>query len=124
LRFGSIDGLNLSLRNDISLFHSQFDYSAFNGQAQIPVGERGWVVAQGGGGTVGHAFFELGGKALLYGNGAPGSLFLRGTIGYAVLYENPTFEGLAPTSDTFFNTGFGELSYGGPLIGLGLEWRL
>jgi hypothetical protein len=121
LRFGAHDGLNVSVRNDISLFHSEFGYSAFNGQAQIPVSDRGWVVLQGGGGTVGHAFFEVGGKALLRGNGAPGSLFLRGTIGYAALFENADQIVFDPSG---FFTLSEERSFGGPLIGLGLEWRL
>jgi hypothetical protein len=33
-------------------------------------------------------------------------------------------EALAPTGDVFFNSAFPELSYGGPLIGIGLESRL
>lgn len=119
LRFGALDGLNLSLRNDVSLFHSEFDYSAFSGEAQIPVSDRGWMVLEGGGGTVGYAFFEVGGKVLLMGNGTRGSVFLRGTIGYAALYENQ------PLVTDFDGGFFGgeELYYGGPLLGLGVEWR-
>jgi len=119
LRFGALDGLNLSIRNDVSLFHREFGYSAFTGQAQIPVAERGWLVLEGGGGSVGYAFFELGAKVLLSGNGTRGSVFLRGTVGYAVLDENLTSAELASaSSDTT------EIYYAGPLIGLGAEWRL
>jgi hypothetical protein len=119
LRFGALDGVSLSLRNDISLFHSEFEYSAFSGEAQVPVSDRGWMVLEGGGGTVGYAFFELGGKALLSGNGTSGSLFLRGTIGYGALFENRLVQ-------TAVDNGFvssSELYYGGPLLGLGVEWR-
>lgn len=118
LRFGALDGLNLSLRNDISLFHSEFEYSAFSGEAQVPVSDRGWMVLEGGGGTVGYAFVEVGGKVLLAGNGTRGSLFLRGTIGYAALYENRP---VVVTANGF--AADDELFYGGPLIGLGVEWR-
>jgi hypothetical protein len=119
LRVGALDGLNLSIRNDISLFHSEFEYSAFSGQAQIPVSERGWLVLQGGGGSVGYGFFEAGGKALLTGNGTAGSVFLRGTIGYAALFESP---GYASQGDPFSTVE--EIDHGGPLIGFGMEWRL
>jgi hypothetical protein len=70
---------------------------------------------------VGHAFFEVGGKALLRGNGAPGSLFLRGTIGYAALFENVSEFVTDPSGFSFLSE---ERSFGGPLIGVGLEWRL
>jgi hypothetical protein len=121
LRFGSLDGLNLSIRNDISLFHSEFDYSAFNGSAQIPVADRGWLVLQGGGGSVGYGFFEVGGKVLWFGNGTRGSLFLRGTIGYATVFrEANTFE-FSP--DTGFVEG-DDVEHAGPLVGFGMEWRL
>jgi hypothetical protein len=121
LRFGSLDGLHLSIRNDISLFHREFDYSAFNGSAQIPVSERGWLVTQGGGGSVGYGFFEVGGKVLLFGNGTRDSLYLRGTIGYATVYrEASTFEF---SSDTGFVEG-DDVEHAGPLVGFGMEWRI
>jgi hypothetical protein len=118
LRIGSLDGLNLTIRNDISLFHREFEYSAFNGLAQVPVADRGWFLLQGGGGTVGYGFFEVGGKVLVAGNGSKGSLFLRGTIGYAALYET--------TDDFVFNPGDSfqsDLEHTGPLVGFGVEWR-
>jgi len=121
LRFGALDGLNLSIRNDISLFHSEFDYSAFNGAAQVPVTERGWLVLQGGGGSVGYAFFEAGGKVLWLGNGTRGSVFLRGTIGYATVYRN------ASRFDVSLDTGFvdgDDVDHAGPLVGFGVEWRM
>jgi hypothetical protein len=119
LRFGSLDGLNLSIRNDVSLFHAEFEYSAFNGQAQVPVSDHGWLVLQGGGGSVGYGFFEAGGKVLVHGNGTGDSLFLRGTVGYAALYER---------RDRFALTGEGfsaepSLDHDGPLVGFGVEWR-
>ena len=122
LRFGSLDGLNFSFRNDISLFHSEFEYSAFTGQAQIPVSERGWLLIGGGGGTVGYGFFEMGGRMLLYGNGTRGSLFLRGTTGYAALFQNvaPDFGVQDPF---FFGSSFDDVMYAGPLVGAGFEWR-
>jgi hypothetical protein len=121
LRFGSLDGLHLSIRNDISLFHSEFDYSAFNGAAQIPVSDRGWLVLQGGGGSVGYGFFEVGGKVLWFGNGTRDSLYLRGTIGYATVYrEASSFEF---SSDTGFVDG-NDVEHAGPLVGFGMEWRM
>ncbi len=124
LRFGSSDGLNFAFRNDISLFHSEFEYSAFTGQAQIPVSERGWLLIGGGGGTVGYGFFEMGGRMLLYGNGTRGSLFLRGTTGYAALFRNISPDEFASSQDGFFGgTSFDDVTYAGPLLGAGFEWR-
>jgi len=121
LRFGSLDGLNLSIRNDISLFHSEFDYSAFNGSAQIPVSDRGWLVMQGGGGSVGYGFFEVGGKVLWFGNGTRDSLYLRGTIGYATVYRDPsTFVFSSDTGVVDSN----DVEHAGPLVGFGMEWRM
>ncbi len=120
IRFGSLDGLNLAIRNDVSLFHSEFEYSAFNGQGQLPITDRGWLVVQGGGGSVGHAFFEVGGKVLLLGNGTHDSLLLRGTIGYAALFERPGIFEVSPVTGLFGTT---DLEHAGPLIGLGVEWR-
>jgi hypothetical protein len=121
LRFGSLDGLHLGIRNDVSLFHKEFDYSAFNGTAQIPVADRGWLVLQGGGGSVGYGFFEVGGKVLWFGNGTRGSLFLRGTIGYATVFrEANTFEF---SSATGFVEG-DDVDHAGPLVGFGMEWRI
>jgi hypothetical protein len=121
LRVGAVDGLSLSIRNDVSLFHSEFEYSAFSGQAQIPVTEHGWLVLQGGGGSVGYAFFEVGGKALIVGNGTRGSVFLRGTIGYATLYQEPGRLG-ADNNDGSATSD--DVEHGGPLLGFGMEWRM
>ncbi|HTV21609.1 MAG TPA: hypothetical protein VMG12_23130 [Polyangiaceae bacterium] len=121
LRFGALDGLNLTIRNDISLFHREFDYSAFNGSAQIPVSDRGWLVLQGGGGSVGYGFFEVGGKVLWFGNGTRGSLFLRGTIGYATLYRRADAFDVDPSTGVIESN---EVDHAGPLVGFGIEWRI
>jgi hypothetical protein len=121
LRFGSLDGLQLSIRNDIALFHREFDYAAFNGAAQIPASDRGWLVLQGGGGSAGYAFFEVGGKLLWAGNGTRDSLFLRGTLGYAAVFRD------AKSFSLSSDTGFVEddaVEHAGPLIGFGVEWRI
>jgi hypothetical protein len=114
LRFGAEDGLRLSLRNAISLFHGEFAYSALEGEAQVPVVDRGWLVLQGGGGRAGYALGEIGGKVLVVGNGTPGSLFLRGTIGYARVYDDAS-SGASDTHDG--------IDHAGPLVGFGVEWR-
>jgi hypothetical protein len=48
-------------------------------------------------------------------------LFLRGTIGYAALFENVSEFVTDPSGFSFLSE---ERSFGGPLIGVGLEWRL
>ena len=63
----------------------------------------------------------MGAKLLWLGNGTRDSVFLRGTIGYASLYEEAT--SFTVSSATGF-VDADEVDHAGPLVGFGLEWRL
>jgi hypothetical protein len=78
-------------------------------------------VLQGGGGSVGYGFFEMGGKVLWFGNGTRDSLFLRGTIGYATVYRRAS--SFVFTSETGVVDG-DDVDHAGPLVGFGMEWRM
>jgi hypothetical protein len=121
LRLGARDGLMLDLRNDVVLFHSQFDFSGFVGSGMIPVGSRAWLLFEGGGGSAGYAYGEIGLRSLLRGNGQHGSLFLSVTLGGQGVFEFRTKTCVQgdfafPCEDTQI--------YAGPMLGVGVEYRL
>lgn len=81
---------------------------------QIPVRRGYWLLLSGGGGNVGYGFGELGLRVLMSGNGLAGSKFLTVTAGgAAVLRSQPC---------TLFSCESSR-SYGGPMAGVGGEWR-
>jgi hypothetical protein len=114
-RLGARDGLHLEVFTYLVLFHSEFDFSGARVSGQIPLGRAGWLILQGGGGSAGLGFGELGLRTLLAGNGDRDSLFITVTVGGADAFVNESCE------DFFCET---EIDYGGPTIGAGLEWRL
>ena len=120
LRLGARDGLYLSLRSDIVLFHSLFEFAGLVGAAQLPVGSGTWLVAEGGGGDAGFGYGELGVRALFRGNGGPGSLFFSVVVGGVTVFEER--QALCGGPDFVFQCDE-RVSYGGPMLGVGVEWR-
>lgn len=109
LRLGSLDGLKLSLESS-ELYTFGLAGLAFRAELDVPVASRfsvfadsGLRVGTDGGGSL-LAFGELGFRMYWIGSGAPGTLILSVSGGFAELY----------LSTTEF----------GPLMGFGLEWRL
>lgn len=115
LRLGAQDGLNISARTSVVLFHSEFQFGGMVARGQIPVTRGYWLLLQGGGGNVGYGFGEFGLRVLLGGNGLAGSKFLTVTAGGAGVFKSAT-------CDQFFSCGE-SISYGGPMAGVGGEWR-
>jgi len=116
LRLGARDGFNLSVRTNLALFHSQFQFGGMVAGLQIPVTRGYWFLINGGGGNVGYGFGELGLRSLLAGNGLAGSTFLTVTAGGVGVFRSGSCD------DTF--SGCSEdVAYGGPMAGVGLEWR-
>lgn len=115
LRLGAQDGLNISARTSVVLFHSEFQFGGMVARGQIPVTRGYWLLLQGGGGNIGYAFGEFGLRVLLGGNGLAGSKFLTVTAGGAGVFKSAT-------CDQFFSCGE-TISYGGPMAGVGGEWR-
>ena len=115
VRFGSPDGLNISARTNIVLFHSEFQFGGMIASGQIPVTRGYWLLLNGGGGSIGYGFGELGMRVLLTGNALAGSKFLTVTAGGAAMFRSSS-------CDEFFSCSE-ELVYGGPMAGVGGEWR-
>jgi len=115
VRLGARDGLNFSARTNLALFHSQFQFGGMVGSAQIPLTRGYWLLLNGGGGNVGYAFGEMGLRALLAGNGLAGSKYLTVTAGGVGVFRSGT-------CDEFFSCSE-DVAYGGPMAGIGGEWR-
>jgi hypothetical protein len=115
IRLGAQDGLNISARTSIVLFHSEFEFGGMVASGQIPVTRGYWLLLNGGGGNVGYGFGELGLRVLLTGNGLAGSKFLTISAGGAAVFKS----GIC---DAFFFCQE-SIGYGGPMAGVGGEWR-
>jgi len=116
VRLGARDGLNISARTSIALFHSQFQFGGMVVNSQIPITRGYWFLINGGGGNVGYGYGELGLRALLAGNGLAGSKYLTVTAGGVGVFRSGR-------CDDPFSSCSESLSYGGPMAGVGGEWR-
>jgi hypothetical protein len=115
IRLGARDGLNLSARTSLVLFHSQFQFGGIVVNGQIPLTRGYWFLLNGGGGNVGYAHGEIGLRVLLAGNGLAGSKFLTVTAGGVGVFRSGTCDQFACSDD--------DVAYGGPMAGVGGEWR-
>lgn len=121
-RIGHRDGLMVTLRSDIVLFRQEWSASNILVHGQLPL--RGasalWVIANAGGGSTGFALGEIGLRSRLRGEGGSDSLFLTVTVGGTWLaYEEPRIESTAGSASLEVKT----ISYAGPHVGIGFEWR-
>jgi hypothetical protein len=114
VRLGSRDGAHIEAISYVALFHSDFSFGNLRVQGQVPVGERTWLIAAGGGGNVGLGFGEIGLRVLMTGNGGPGSFFLSSVIGGVNVFRGCVVEGTQCT----------QIDYVGPMVGMGGDWRL
>ncbi len=115
IRLGAQDGLNISARTNIVLFHSQFQFGGMMASGQIPVTRGYWLLLNGGGGNIGYAYGEFGLRVLLAGDGLAGSKYLTVTAGGAAVFSS----GACPPSEPCQQSA----TYGGPMAGIGGEWR-
>lgn len=115
IRLGAVDGLNLTARTSVALFHSEFLFGGLVGTAQIPVTRGYWLQFGGGGGSVGYGYGEIGLRVLLRGNGGVGSTFLTVSAGGAGVFRSATCPPFEPCSVPS--------SYAGAMGGFGLERR-
>ena len=126
IRLGALDGLHLKAHNAFLFFKDEFHYGGTNATFQIPVSERSWLILRGGGGIAGYGYGEIGLRVLLTGNGDHGSLFLTPRLGGAGLFGEIEDDSPADECfDGFIDNGrcVRDISYAGPMIGLGVEWR-
>jgi hypothetical protein len=116
VRLGAQDGLHLAVYNSFLFFREQFNYGGTTVSLQFPAGDALWVFARGGGGAAtGYGFGEVGLRVRLLGAGDSGSLFLSPSVGGGGLFGEKD-------CDDYENC-VEDISYGGPLVGLGVEWR-
>jgi hypothetical protein len=87
----------------------------------IPVGSRAWLLFEGGGGSAGYGYGEIGLRSLLRGNGQQGSLFLSVTLGGQGVFEFRTR--MCVQVDFAFPCEDDQI-YAGPMLGIGAEYRL
>lgn len=122
LRLGARDGAHLRFLSYVTLFHSNFEFSSLRVEAQIPVGARTWLRLAGGAGSVGLNFGEVGLRVLMSGNGGAGSFFLTTTIGWTHVFRHCNDVPLTSTGSAADSCE--AVSYQGPMLGAGGEFRL
>jgi len=115
IRLGTRDGLNLTARTSLVLFHSQFQFGGMVVNGQVPLTRGYWFLLNGGGGNLGYGYGELGLRVLLAGNGLAGSKFLTVTAGGVGVFRSGSCDDSFSCSD--------DVVYGGPMAGVGGEWR-
>jgi hypothetical protein len=134
VRLGARDGINFSAFNTFILIEDIFQYAGTTGTFQFPtegISARSWMLIRFGAGAAGHVFGEIGLRILVEGNGDVGSVFLIPSLGGASLtgQTETTCDvyGYDPETGEYDVTEeecVEDVSYGGPMIGFGVEWRL
>jgi hypothetical protein len=115
LRLGPQDGLSLAARTSVVLFHSEFAFGGMVVTAQVPIARGYWLLFGGGGGNVGYGYGELGLRVLVSGHGLAPSRFLTVSAGGAGVFRSEFCVAFEPCGSA--------ISYGGPMAGIGSEWR-
>ncbi len=117
-RIGALDGLHLVVRNSFAVIEDEFDYNGTVVRLQVPVSDSISVFG-GGGGAQGFAFGELGVRFRALGSGAADTLFVDLSAG------GGRVDGTIDVDDCGLGVPCRSTdSYGGPLVGVGLEYRL
>ncbi len=121
LRLGAVDGLHLAARSSVVIFRSTTNFASLEMQGQLAVGDASWLLLRGGGGNVGYGFGEVALRSLMYGNGGADSFFLEVGVGGSVLIDHG-----CPELEPFVGDDFEchDQTIGGPMVGIGGEWRL
>ncbi len=123
-RLGAVDGLRLTVFNTFLLYEDRFHYGGTRVTFQTPVAERLWVMVSGGGGQAGYTFGEVGLRVQVLGSGDHGTIFVTPTLGGGALSgqtERDCYDWETPGAD---GKCIKDVSYGGPMVGIGVEWRL
>lgn len=124
-RLGARDGLNLEARNAFVLVDGEFEYGGTDGSVQVPLdifSSNTWLIARGGGHISGDYYGEVGLRVLVHGNGDRGSIFVMPTLGGAAVEGSE--EVACPDYESERTVCYDEHSYGGPMVGFGMEWRI
>lgn len=125
-RLGAIDGLNVTVLNSFLLYEDKFNYGGTRATVQVPVDDNLWFIAAGGGGSSGYAFGEIGLRVLVAGNGDHGTVLLTPSLGGAALFgetEESCMVWNPSTQVTEPGTCISDIDYGGPMVGIAIEYR-
>jgi len=107
LRLGALDGIHLKWSSSIFARSTGFVFGVGRGELAVPVSSRLGLFGGGGAGENGWGYGEIGVRSFFGGTGAPGSFMLQASLGGAAIFDGPTSELI-----------------GGPLVAVGMEWRL
>lgn len=107
LRLGAVDGLHLEWHSSVFSRPDRFVFGVGRGEIAVPLTSRLSLFGDGGGGENGWAFGELGVRTYVLGAGAPGTVILSASLGYAAIFDGPGREYVR-----------------GPSVAFGAEWRL
>ena len=118
-RLGTRDGVHVEVQNTFLLGRDRFRFGSTNGALQIPVSPAAALVFRGGGGVTGYAFGEAGLRIRVRGNGDHGTLYLTPTVG-GVNVVGGRRECAMPDSGYCYAS---RVEHGGPLVGIGVEYR-
>jgi hypothetical protein len=119
-RIGARDGLALNMESSIIGANHQFNLGYFVSSIQIPLSRTTMLVIRGGGGPVGFAYGDVGVRALVRGNGGPGTVALTGFAGGAsIMVDLCSTNTQSPFTESCNNS-----SLGGPSLGGAVEWKL
>ncbi len=116
VRLGAVDGLHLEVHNGFVLLDEKFEYGSTTGTIRVPITRPLAFDFRGGYGASGFALGEIGLRVLARGNGRAGSVFLTPSVGAAFVFGEPE----ASAGTDFVQ----DIFYGGPMAGLGVEFRL
>jgi len=120
IRTGARDGLALNMESSIIGANHQFNLGYFVSSIQIPLSRTTMLVIRGGGGPVGFAYGDVGVRALVRGNGGPGTVALTGFAGGAsIMVDLCSTNTQSPFTESCNNS-----SLGGPSLGGAVEWKL
>lgn len=125
VRLGARDGFNLTAQTNFVIRGDEFDFGGLSAQLQLPTSvviQDTWLILRGGGGLPGHVYAEIGLRNLVKGNGQEGSLFVTPTIGGASI-SSPIYEKCNRFDGTSDEQCKNSQIFGGPMIGVTLEWR-
>jgi hypothetical protein len=119
-RIGARDGLALNLESSIIGANHQFNLGYFLSSIQIPLSRTTMLVIRGGGGPVGFAYGDIGVRALVRGDGGPGTVALTGFAGGAsIMVDLCSSNPQGPFTEVCNNS-----TLGGPSLGGAVEWKL
>lgn len=120
VRLGALDGLHLVVRNGFAVVNDEFDFNGTIARIQYPLSEN-LALFGSGGAAQGFAYGELGLRFRAFGTGAADTLFVELSAGGGKVDGVVDYPDCDPTGGAGFCKGIE--SYGGPLVGAGVEYR-